>query len=54
MRGWRGVIEHGDGGEHKFPVTQHARAGNPPGWGRGGQRRNMIYGTCAMQWMMHK
>ena len=23
-RGWRGVTEHGDGGKHKFPVTQQA------------------------------
>ena len=24
VRGWRGVTEHGDGGKHKFPVTQQA------------------------------
>ena len=23
-RGWTGVTEHGDGGERKSPVTQHA------------------------------
>ena len=47
MRGWRGVIEHGDGGEHKFPVTQHARVGNPPWVGAGGSaEEHDIWNMC--------